>query len=403
MKDRLLLSDSLVVLLAGGKGERLYPLTRDRAKPAVPFGGIYRIIDFTLSNCLNSGLRKIVVLTQYKSISLERHLKLAWNIFNYQLGEFIMSVPPQQRTSELWYEGTADAVYQNIYTLDEIKPRFVLVLSGDHVYQMNYMPMLRYHARKNADLTVGCIEVDREDASRMGVLEIDGEGRVVDFQEKPERPRALARKKNKSLVSMGIYVFNTEKLVSEVIKDKKDKRSKHDFGRNIIPHMLKKERVYGHPVTSYWQDIGTIEAYFTANMELLKVNPRINLHDQERPVRTYQEQLPGALVIKPSRAKDMLVVNSILSPGCIIRGATVRQSILSCSVAVGEDSVIESSLIFDNVRIGKGCQIRNAIIDKGVSVPDNYRIGFDPKEDRSCFLVTDSGLVVIPRGYHLQG
>ncbi|UCD84115.1 MAG: glucose-1-phosphate adenylyltransferase [Deltaproteobacteria bacterium] len=401
MKDRFLLSETLVVLLAGGKGERLYPLTRDRAKPAVPFGGIYRIIDFTLSNCLNTGLRKIVVLTQYKSISLERHLKLAWNIFNYQLGEFIMSVPPQQRTSELWYEGTADAVYQNIYTLDEVKPRFVLILSGDHIYQMNYLPMLRYHVRKNADMTVGCIEVDQEDASRMGVLEINGEGRVMDFQEKPEKPKTLDRKKNKSLASMGIYVFNTEKLVSEVITDKKDKRSKHDFGRNIIPHMLKRDKVYGYPVTSYWQDIGTIEAYFAANMELLKVKSRIDLHNRDNPVRTYQEQLPGALVIKPSRNRDISVVNSVLSPGCVIRGATVRESILSCAVSVGEDSVVENGLIFDNVRIGKGCRIRNAIIDKGVSVPDNYRVGFDPKEDRGYFTVTESGLVVIPRGYQL--
>jgi len=397
MNDKELLKDTLAIVLAGGKGERLYPLTRDRAKPAVPFGGMYRIIDFTLSNCLNSGLRKIVVLTQYKSISLGRHLNLAWNIFNYQLGEFIISIPPQQRVGDYWYEGTADAVYQNIYTLDEVKPRFVLILSGDHVYTMDYREMLKYHVRKRADVTVGCVEVDRSEGRRMGIVEIDGTGRMTAFIEKPKIPKTIPGKKDKSLASMGVYVFNTETLVREVIRDKKAANSSHDFGKDVIPRMFKRDEVYGYSVSSYWRDVGTVDAYYRSNMDLLESHCTLDLNAPDWPIRTHMEQLPAAKVINGSRRQHGAIVDSILSPGCVIRGATVKHSILCYGVRVDEGSVVEDCVLLGKVEVGKRCYLKNTIIDKRVRVPDGHKIGSDRNHDLRNFTVTESGIVVVPK------
>ena len=298
--DHTLFRKVLVMLLAGGKGERLYPLTRDRAKPAVPFGGIYRIIDFTLSNCINSGLRKICVLTQYKSYSLDRHLRVGWNIFNSELDEFIENIPPQKRTSEMWYLGTSDAVYQNIYVLERERPEMVLILAGDHIYKMDYSELINYHILNKADLTVPCIEAPLEDASRFGVVGIDNNSRIIDFDEKPSNPKPLPSNQNVALVSMGIYLFNTEVLVKRIIENAKNDTNR-DFGKNIIPTMIQKDRVLSfvfngteHNTANYWRDIGTLDAYWEANIDLVKKNPDFDLFDDTWPIRTYNKQYPPA-------------------------------------------------------------------------------------------------------------
>ena len=394
------------MVLAGGQGERLYPLTRDRAKPAVPFGGIYRIIDFTLSNCVNSGLRRCYVLTQYKSLSLNRHLALGWNIFNYELGEFIITIPPQQRTSSGWYRGTADAIFQNIYTLKQEKPRHVLILAGDHIYRMDYAAMLSAHAARDADVTVATVEMPLEEGRRLGVVQIDDDRRIVSFDEKPDSPAPIQGKPGRCLVSMGIYVFDTEILVRAVSQDAK-RDTTHDFGRDVIPSLIERRKVFAYPFSDpanssqpYWRDIGTIQAYWEANMDLVAVVPEFNLYDRDWPIRTYQEQHPPAKTVlaEPFPGGRMCkVVDSIISGGCIVSGATVERSVLSYDVRVEEQAKVSESILFEGVTIGPGACLQRVIVDKGVSVPPGERIGCSPDEDKRRFLVTEKGVVVVPK------
>jgi len=400
----------LTIILAGGQGERLYPLTKDRAKPAVPFGGIYRIIDFTLSNCLNSGLRKIVVLTQYKSFSLDRHLRLGWNIFNNELNEYIEQIPPQQRISDQWYQGTADAVYQNIYTLEKEQPEMVLILSGDHIYKMDYRNMALFHLEKKADLTIACMDVPLDEGKRFGVIQTDKENRIIGFHEKPSVPIPSPNNPEVTFASMGIYLFNTRALVKEIIGDAKQ-NTNHDFGKNIIPEMIHSKRVYAYPFTdennnglNYWRDIGTLDAYWKANMDLVQASPEFNIYDKDWPIRTYKAQYPPVKTVYqkdlPGERTDM-ILNSIVSGGCIISGAKVEGCILSPDIRVGPHSEIYDSIIMENVRIGRNVKIRKAIIDKSVNIPDNMNIGYDREEDSRHFTVTDSGIVVVRKEMHL--
>ena len=400
----------LTIILAGGQGERLYPLTKDRAKPAVPFGGIYRIIDFTLSNCLNSGLRKIVVLTQYKSFSLDKHLRLGWNIFNNELNEYIEQIPPQQRISDQWYQGTADAVYQNIYTLEKEQPEMVLILSGDHIYKMDYRNMALFHLENKADLTIACMEVPVNEGKRYGVIKTDEENRIVGFHEKPSEPIPSPNNPEVALASMGIYLFNTTTLVKAIIDDAKQDTN-HDFGKNIIPEMIHSKRVYAYPFAdgtnnnlNYWRDIGTLDAYWEANMDLVQESPEFNLYDKDWPIRTHQEQNPPAKTIfkktLPEERTDM-ILNSIVSGGCIISGAKVEGCILSPDVRVDTNSEIYDSIIMESVRIGENVKIRKAIIDKSVNIPDYMSIGYNREEDSKHFTVTDSGITVVRKEMHL--
>ncbi len=394
--------DTIVMLLAGGQGERLYPLTRDRAKPAVPFGGPYRIIDFTLSNCLNSGLRRINVLVQYKSSSLIEHVQRGWSIFNAELGEYIRATPPQQRTGgSNWYLGTADAIYQNIYTLERERPKHVLIASGDHVYKMDYSLMLGTHVEKDADLTVACVEVEREKTVHLGVAEVDDDMRIVGFHEKVKNPPEIPGKPGWCLASMGVYVFETSVLVLEAARDAKRKTA-HDFGKNIIPGMIGAGRVYACNFNesrwgNYWRDIGLLDAYYEANMDLVNVAPHFNLYDREWKIRTYHPQMPPAKFVHEDVERTGTGVNSTISGGCIISGAQVRRSILSPGVRVHSHSLIEDAILFDGVDVGEDCVIRRAIIDKYVHVPAGTKIGVDPEKDRARFTVTGGGIVVIPK------
>ncbi len=391
------------MILAGGQGERLYPLTKDRAKPAVPFGGIYRIIDFTLSNCINSGLRKICVLTQYKSYSLDRHLRIGWNIFNNELDEFIENIPPQKRISDMWYQGTADAVYQNIYVLEGEHPEKVLILAGDHIYKMDYRELIEFHETNNADLTVPCIEVPIKEASRFGVMSIDNKQQVVEFNEKPESPKPIQSNPEMALVSMGIYLFNTQVLVKRVIEDTK-RDTVHDFGKNIIPSMINKDRVFAfifrdknNKAVKYWRDIGTIDAYWETNMDLVQVDPIFNLYDKNWPIRTYHEQLSPAKTVFSELfpgGRCGTVLDSLVSNGCIISGARVERSILSPNVRIDNYSEVIDSILMAGVRIGKNVKIRKAIIDKSVIVPDGKHIGYNLEADAKQFVISEKGVVV---------
>ena len=393
----------LVMILAGGQGERLYPLTKDRAKPAVPFGGIYRIIDFTLSNCINSGLRKICVLTQYKSYSLDRHLRIGWNIFNNELDEFIENIPPQKRISDMWYQGTADAVYQNIYVLEGEHPEKVLILAGDHIYKMDYRELIEFHETNNADLTVPCIEVPIKEASRFGVMSIDNEQQIVEFNEKPESPKPIQSNPEMALVSMGIYLFNTQVLVKRVIEDTK-RDTIHDFGKNVIPSMINKDRVFAfifrdknNKAVKYWRDIGTIDAYWEANMDLVQVDPIFNLYDNNWPIRTYHEQLSPAKTVFTELfpgGRCGTVLDSLVSNGCIISGARVERSILSPNVRIDNYSEVIDSILMAGVRIGKNVKIRKAIIDKSVIVPDGKHIGYNLEADARQFVISEKGVIV---------
>jgi len=399
-----LLKRILVMILAGGEGQRLYPLTKDRAKPAVPFGGIYRIVDFSLSNCLNSGLHKVVILTQYKSLSLDRHIRMGWwNLFNCQLDEYVEIIPPQMRVSDQWYRGTADAIYHNIYTLEREHPEKVLILGGDHVYKMDYRKMLHYHMEKQADLTVGAVEAPLEEAHRFGVLQVDEQYRILGFQEKPKTPRPMPSDPNKVLASMGIYLFNTEVLVRRVVEDAKRPTS-HDFGKDVIPAMVGRDKVFAYPFEDenkkpikYWRDIGTLEAYWEANMDLLAVDPLFNLYDKDWPIRTFQEQFPPVKTVLSNGGMRGMALDSLVSPGCIISGAMVVHSVLSPDVRIEIGSEIIDSVVLEGVRIGKNASIKRAIIDKGVVVPDNTHIGHNLEEDRRHFTVTDNDIVVVPK------
>jgi len=396
----------LTLVLAGGKGERLYPLTRDRAKPSVPFGGIYRIIDFTLSNAINSGLRKIYVLIQYKSYSLQRHIREGWNIFSRELGEFVDVIPAQMRIGTDWYLGTADSVFQNIYFLNQEKPDMVLILSGDHIYKMDYRRMIEFHKQKNADLTISVFEESVKEAKRFGVLEINEDQQVIGFEEKPENPKTSPHNPNVCLISMGIYLFNTETLVRRLIEDAKKTESSHDFGKDVIPSMIGRDRVFAFPFidenrkeTKYWKDIGTIEAYYEANMDLVSVEPVLNLYDPDWPIRTFQEQLPPLKTVFSQGDRMGMMLDSIAGGGCIISGGKVIRSVLSSWVRINSYAEVSDSILFDRVNVGRYCKIRRTIIDKNVVVPQGTIIGYDLEEDRKRFVVSETGIVVIPKDY----
>ncbi|MFB3885999.1 MAG: glucose-1-phosphate adenylyltransferase [Thermodesulfobacteriota bacterium] len=397
----------LAMILAGGRGERLYPLTKDRAKPAVPFGAIYRIIDFTLSNCVNSDVRRIYALTQYKSISLHRHIQLGWNILSTPLGEFIEVIPAQQRIDEHWYQGTADAIFQNIYTLQEERPDLVLILSGDHIYKMDYRKMVAFHLEKDADLTVATIRMDRKSSKELGVIEVDRDWRIVGFQEKPEAPKTIPGDPEGILASMGVYVFNTEILARRLIEDARSDSS-HDFGKDIIPGMIGKDRVFafdfkqGDPgKTGYWRDVGTLDAYFEANMDLVSVTPHLNLYDPQWPILTLQPPHPPAKTVLADEGRTGTALNSILSNGCIISGGSVKRSVLSPKVMIHSFVEIEDSILMEGVDVGRKAKIRRTIIDKDVHIPPGMEIGYDLDEDIKRFTVTASGIVVVPKGIRL--
>jgi glucose-1-phosphate adenylyltransferase len=397
----------LTFIMAGGKGERLLPLTKDRTKPAVPFGGIYRIVDFTLSNCINSGLRKIYILTQYKSASLQRHIRLGWNFLPSELGQFIELLPAQQRIGDSWYMGTADAIYQNLYTLDMDRPDEVLILAGDHVYKMNYYSMIDLHRDENADLTVGVVEVEKNKSKHLGVIETDIQRRVTGFHEKPLNPKTIPNKPDRIFGSMGIYVFKESVLMQELLEDAKNNKSSHDFGKDIIPQMLKKGmKVVAYNFRNesnedqYWRDIGTIDAYYEANMELIAVNPTFNLYDQEWPIRTFQEQYPPVKTVHSGDKEEGrvgLVLDSIVSEGCVVSGGRVQRSILSPNVRINSFSEVYDSILMEGVNVGRHAKIKRAIIDKDVSIPQGMVIGFNLEEDKKKFFVSDSGIVVVAK------
>jgi len=402
----------LTFIMAGGKGERLLPLTKDRTKPAVPFGGIYRIIDFTLSNCINSGLRKIYILTQYKSASLQRHIRLGWNFLPSELGQFIELLPAQQRIGDSWYLGTADAIYQNLYALEMDRPDEVLILAGDHIYRMNYYSMIDVHREQNADLTVGVVEIEKSKSKHLGVVETDADGRVSGFYEKPANPKTIPGKPDKIYGSMGIYVFNQSVLMQELLEDAKNNKSAHDFGKDIIPQMLKKGmKVVAYNFRDkdrneeYWRDIGTIDAYYEANMELIQVNPTFNLYDQEWPLRTFQEQYPPVKTVHSGDREEGrvgLVLDSIVSEGCVVSGGRVQRSILSPNVRINSFSEVYDSILMEGVNVGRYAKIKRAIIDKDVSIPQGMIIGFNLEEDKKRFFVSESGIVVVAKGTEIK-
>lgn len=402
----------LALVLAGGKGERLHPLTMHRAKPAVPFGGKYRIIDFTLSNCINSHLRNIVVITQYKSLSLDRHLALGWeHLLNPELGEYIFTIPPQQRIDERWYEGTADAVFQNIYLIEKENPPYILILSGDHIYKMNYAEMFDFHLRNQAVGTVATIKIDKKDASAFGIVEVDEEHRIIGFHEKPEVPVTIPGEPDYCYASMGVYLFNTEEVITELRVDA-GTSSSHDFGKNILPAMKDSKRLFAYEFkdenrkeAKYWRDVGTLDAYWEANMDLVSVDPLFNLYDRNWPVRTNQGQYPPAKFVFAQEHKGGrlgVALDSIVSGGCIISGGRVQNSVLSPDVRVNSFVDIRDSILLENVEIGRNCRIRKAIIDKDVSVPAGTTIGYDPEADRQRFSVSEGGVVIIPKGAEIR-
>ena len=421
------MKNTLAFIMAGGKGERLMPLTRDRAKPAVPFGGIYRLIDLTLSNCINSELYKIIVLPQYKSQSLADHLEAGWNIFNQKLGHFLKIVPPQQRISGDWYQGTADSIRQNIYLIEQTKPSHVMVLSGDHIYKMDYSRFLRYHLEKGADLSIALLELGKEVAHEMGIAEVDENYHIHGFQEKPkENPKTIPGDPSRVLASMGIYLFRTDTLLNALKSIDKD-----DFGKDIIPHLIPESRVYAYhyqqqnmiedyvydtlengerrlrleskaPDSSYWRDVGTLDAYWNANMDLTGLNPSFNLYGRNWPIHTYQVPAPPAKFVfsneRPNGFRVGKALDSIVGSGSIISGI-VRNSVISYYIVVQSWATVEESVIMDDVVVGRHCRIKKAIIDKDNVIPAHSEIGYDPDEDRKRFTVTPRGIVVVPKGF----
>jgi len=393
--------DVLVIVLAGGVGERLWPLTKERAKPAVYFGGPYRIIDFVLSNCLNSGYRRIFIATQYKSLSLNRHIRQGWSIVSEELGEFIEILPPQKRVGEQWYQGTADAVYQNLYSIVRENPRYVIVLAGDHIYKMDYRKMLRFHIEKRAQVTLASIEVPVQDGSRFGIVAVDEEQRVVGFAEKPASPTSIPGVPQFALASMGIYVFDVDVIVT-ALEDDAATDSHHDFGKNIIPALIRGGHVFSYQfydenkkAAKYWRDIGTLDAYFEANMDLCHVNPEFNLYDPEWPLRTYQPQAPPAKFVFAEEGRKGEALDSLISPGCIVSGSRIWGSILCPNVRVHSFCSIEQSILMPGVRVGRHSQIKRTIVDRDVLIPRGACIGYNLEEDRRRHTVTEDGIVVV--------
>ncbi len=400
----------MAVVLAGGKGTRLEPLTRDRAKPAVPFGGIYRIIDFTLSNCLNSGLRRLLLLTQYKAASLDRHINLGWRqYFCRELGEFIDVVPPQQRIDEQWYQGTADAVYQNIYLIEKERPEHVVILAGDHIYKMNYRSMVEFHLHHNADLTIASLPVTQQAARQFGVISIDAHSRITGFEEKPESPKPISNSDPRCLASMGIYVFSSRVLFELLCRDANLPYSSHDFGRDIIPSIINSHQVFSYAFRdenrksqAYWRDVGTLDAYYQANMDLIEVDPLLNLYDLHWPIRTHHVNAPPPKFVFGSHGDSDRVgtaIDSLVCPGAVLSGARVERSIIGTESRIEDYAEISDSILFDRVTVGQRARIHKAIIEKNVLIPDGVEIGVDHDFDRQRgFTLTSQGIVVIAKG-----
>ncbi|MEK8016012.1 MAG: glucose-1-phosphate adenylyltransferase [Candidatus Parabeggiatoa sp.] len=393
--------NTLALVLAGGRGSRLKNMTEWRAKPAVPFGGKFRIIDFPLSNCINSGVRQISVVTQYKSHSLIRHIQKGWSFLRGEFGEFVELMPAAQQR-ESWYEGTADAVCQNLNIIRSHDPEFVLILAGDHIYKMDYGPMIADHVEQHADMTVGCLEVPLEMAKGFGVMSVDTRGRIVRFAEKPEQPEPTPNDPEKALASMGIYVFNAEFLYEQLQHDANMSTSSHDFGKDIIPSLIKNHRVFAYRFRDvqkgdqpYWRDVGTVDAFWEANMELVSVSPQLNLYDKQWPIWTYQEQLPPAKFVFDDDDRRGMAVDSLVSGGCLISGAKIKNSLLFSNVKLNSYALLEETVVLPDVEIGRHSHIKKAVIDKGVSIPPNTVIGQDREEDAKRFYVSENGVVLI--------
>ncbi len=401
----VLTKNTVALILAGGRGSRLKHLTDWRAKPGVPFGGKFRIIDFPLSNCINSGIRRIGIVTQYKAHSLIQHIQRGWGFLRGEFNEFVELLPAQQRIQEEWYKGTADAVFQNIDILRSYDPEFVVILAGDHIYKMDYGKMLAFHVTSKADMTVGCFDVPVSEASAFGVMAVDESDRILDFVEKPANPPHIPGKPDKSLVSMGIYVFNTRFLYEQLSRDADDPESTHDFGHDIIPYLVKRYRVFAHRFEdscvgmggnlAYWRDVGTVDAYWEANMELTKVLPDLNLYDKTWPIWTHQEQLPPAKFVFDDEERRGIAIDSMVSGGCIISGATIHRSLLFSDVRVNSYSEISDSVILPSVEIGRYVRLNKVVIDKRCVIPDGLEVGFDPIEDAKRFHVTERGVTLI--------
>ena len=399
----------VAVVLAGGRGSRLEPLTRDRAKPAVPFGGAYRIIDFALSNCLNSGMRKLLVLTQYKAMSLDRHINLGWRRYLcHELGEFIDVVPPQQRIDEHWYQGTADAVYQNIYALEKERPDYVVILAGDHIYKMDYSQLVASHQQNNADLTIAALPVKVADATQFGVMQVDSTNRLVGFEEKPAQPKPMPGDSSRALASMGIYVFTARFLFEQLCLDATKATSQHDFGKNIIPSIIHTHRVFAFPfrdenlkADAYWRDVGTLDAYYEANMDLVAVDPLLNMYDAHWPIRTYLPMLPPPKFVFAEKQIDSRrgeALDSIICLGSVISGGRVERSVIGSNARVNSYAQVEDSILFEGVTIGRHAKVRRTIIDKGVTIPERAMIGYDLEHDRRRgFTISDNGIVCIAK------
>lgn len=396
--------NTIAVIMAGGRGQRLMQLTDNRAKPATPFGGKYRIIDFSLSNCVNSGIRQIFILTQYKAHSLIQHVQRGWGYLHGELGEFIDIVPAQQQLGEMWYRGTADAVYQNLDIIQQHRSEHVLILAGDHVYKMDYGPLIAFHKENDADITIGGVQVPLSQAHEFGVMSLGADHRVTSFDEKPADPRPMPRREGVALASMGIYVIGTEFLRQTLERDAANAESAHDFGRNVIPDAVATRRVFAYPfedvetkAQAYWRDVGTVDGYYNANMELIYVSPELNLYDEAWPIWTYQQQVPAAKFILDDIGRRGVAINSMVSGGCIVSGATIRESLLFFSVMVDESTEVRRSVVLPHVEIGRSCYISNAIIDEGCVIPHGTVIGRDPAFDRQHFHITESGVVLVTR------
>jgi glucose-1-phosphate adenylyltransferase len=394
--------NTLALILAGGRGSRLKHLTKWRSKPAVPFGGKFRIVDFPLSNCINSGIRRIGVLTQYKAHSLILHIQRGWGFLRGEFGEFIELLPAQQRIESSWYEGTADAVYQNLDILRSHNPDYVLILAGDHIYKMDYGTMIAEHVESGADMTVGCLTVNLETGREFGVMTVDENNRVIEFQEKPDHPKPIPGRDDVALASMGIYVFNRKFLFEQLIKDADTPESSHDFGKDIIPKVIGKYRVQAYPFTdttsgkqAYWRDVGTIDAFWTANVELIGVTPPLNLYDRSWPIWTYQEQLPPAKFVFDDEERRGMAVDSMVSGGCVISGARVQDSLLFSNVRVNSYSEVDHTVVLPDVNIGRNCRINRAVIDRGCDIPEGTVIGEDPEADAERFYVSEQGIVLV--------